>query len=954
MGLTIDEGIFPPIPTAPGPGALSSPIPGQQEREEGALDLAREQAQPGFQQIAEQAPAPPPQPEQLDFNSILAAGGKPRSPEPTGLTRPPDREKTFEEITKESNQMVEDVLNDLSANLGDTERAAAETEIEAESPGALLDQLEEMLGPRAGPAPGGEPPAGVSDDELLQIATEQADKADGGSLGDLPEIQQTIFGPGGIPITKIGTGFTVMEGESPTESIKRNFLEFWDRFRSGLGRTKKEQIAPFIGAYGRKNVRMKSGEIEIRRPGDKGFRPVDSDKFEFFGDIFADLSGPILETAIGAAAEVGILLTAASATAGSGGLAAPVAIPALIGAGAAGGAAGSAGREGAIRAIDSFSDQKQLDEDFDLKSDILWSAGIGAASFGAAGLLKGGIKAGTGFLSSKLKPLINDFVSRSPIKRAESIGKILNSLDVFLGRMGAKPEFGPAGVGATLRDPEGFSRAARDAHGVIEDTAEQLSKDVQLIRNEVIQKGGKRKFAVTTALAKQEQILANSDRIIFDPKTGEALLTRESTSASLTESARASIGASRKLATRNSLSLDGASAVDDVSAALSTGVSSAERRALTAATPQATPDKALSEMAAQYNLLLKCQRGQGGCSAATIFNTVDTFADLAGSFKGNVNLLKVTAAERKARGEWAKAANALRSDRDAMVDSLVGEFPAGSPINKHWKQAFERFHKNIDQLTDFTAEFEKAGSARAWAEVIFRPKNGKQIRQLRDSLGSDSPQWKALKGEWMADMMRNATDASSGLLNASRFRRGLNKFQRDPEVMDLLMTKPEQKQMLDIVDGLAEISTDDLVGPRKIRNWVKDMLLLWQNVLPTTRATIISTYLTKNTRMTPELINNIQDALRTAPLGKSEKLGWMSTINTFRAAIDSMGIVKVKRINPKTGKKVEIEIFVPVRPIARAKEVGARGIRRSIAEESGAAPALAEAENQPPAELVAQ
>lgn len=950
MGLRIDNSIFPQIPQAPGPGALESPIPGQEQREQGPEFGAGPPPSFGdLQQEPEEAP-----PEQLNFGDVLAAGGQARKPEPSGLSRPPGRPKSDAQVIDESLQMVDDALNDMTANLGTKEREAADRGTETENTDLLLEEMERSLG--LGPAVPGQapPPAG---DDLLRISQDQAVRGEDPTLGDLPEVSVPIRGPGGVALGEVDTGFTLQEGESPTESVKRNFLDFWNRFRSGLGRTKKEQLTPFIGAFGRENVRVKNGEIEVRRPGDKGFRQVDSEQFEFFGDLFADLSGPILETAIGAATEAGILLTAGGATLASGGGAAPATIPALLGAGAAGGTAGSLGREGMIQAIDSVSDAKQRDEAFNLKSDVLWSAGIGAGSFGAAGLIKGGAKMGAGFLSSKLKPLIDDFVSRSPIKRAESIGKILAATDDFLQRMGAKPKeaFGPAGTTKTISDTEGFSRAARDAHGAVAEMSEQLTKEVSLIRNEVIEKAGDRKFSVQTALQKQKEILEDSDRIIFDPKTGEALVTRETTTAAISESSRAQIQAAKKLSSRKSVASEGASAVDDVSASISQGAVSAERRGISAVAPQATPDKALNEMAAQYNLLRKCQQGQGGCSAATVFNTIDTYNDFAKFFKGDVNALALTNAERKARSTWSSVGNALRSDRDAMVDGLVKEFPAGSPVNQHWKGSFKRFHENIDQITDFTSEFQKSGSARAWAEAIFRPNNGKQIRQLQDVLGVDSPQWKALKGEWMADLVRNSTDPATGLLNPDRFRKALNKFERDPDVFKTLMSKKERQEFVNIVDGLAEISTDDLVGPRKIRNWVKDMLLLWQNVLPTTRANIISTYLSKNTRMTPEIMNSLIDTIRTTKdLGKKDKLGWMQTINTVREVFDQSGIVKIKRKNPKTGKVSEMEIFVPLRPVSRARETAARGIQRAVSDPAELGGALAQQEPQPEALPVSQ
>ena len=312
-------------------------------------------------------------------------------------------------------------------------------------------------------------------------------------------------------------------------------------------------------------------------------------------------------------------------------------------------------------------------------------------------------------------------------------------------------------------------------------------------------------------------------------------------------------------------------------------------------------ENALAKLAEDYNTLLAAQKTHGGVPLQKLYDNIDTFRNEVELFK---NVPKTTAEEKA----YIQLQNAAASDRNAVFQNLFEG--TGSDEEKLWKSYFKNYSDKIDNVMGFKTLFNKKESTEQFAKALVQPDNSERLVKLKEVLGEGSKEWDAFRGEWMDSFIQKHIDPNSGILLTADLKNSLKALGKD--VVGQLLSTEEQGAMNKIIAKGNKIAFTDLLNT-STKASVQDLLPL----------TMIPQYAPSRFRGLWNLIAGRKDAadflldegyLKAAREAgtKAERSAYLDARDFFQKMIDGMKPVKRTVTDPKTGKKVTYDVYVPL------------------------------------------
>lgn len=545
------------------------------------------------------------------------------------------------------------------------------------------------------------------------------------------------------------------EGESVGSQIERfrqNPMQYWKDYfreqmaamRSGLGQNEGQRVRGFKGVWNDPetgaSTAWKDGKLYVKYPNSNGYVPVGEKKLDVLNNMFLKMlqeSGMITEMAVGTGAEL--------ATAGAGALASaaghPIAGGALaFSAPAVGGAAGVLARSGLRRGFDAVYGNSQLspEESERLGWETMKAAGINLATAGLMKAVPAGYRHGKDILSRSFP--------EQTLAKMDAVNQMWK---------GYIDKYSRGFASGSMRE------GAQEVKGVVHNATEKLIKDVGTVESVVRARAGKdTKFGLTNTLDSMKSVLEDF-RATIDPETGKVTFPENV--------AEAELGLMQEMGE------EGARVAE---AEL---LARAESGKTAAAFGQLGGKEDLIKMAKLYEELFAIDK-TGGADIKTLLGYLDGF-----NFEGD--LAKKIARPNELTETYRKFRNAAAQDRALAYEKVLKG--SGLPEEDLFQDIYAKYHQNIDDHVRVLKIFDDQKSVEN-----FIKRTGKQsetVETIAKVLGTDSPAWSRYKGEFLYDIVRESTDASTGMFNGKRFIDIL--YKEVPEgARNQLFTKEELKQ----------------------------------------------------------------------------------------------------------------------------------------------------------------
>lgn len=650
--------------------------------------------------------------------------------------------------------------------------------------------------------------------------------------------------------------------------IKQTLAANWTRFKAGLARTDEGAMNVWAERYGAENVKKQKGAVWFRRNADEKFRKVDPEAFEFIGDTLLDGSGPIVEGLVSAMTEVGGLALAAGGAAatevGTGGAATPgliAAAPATVaGITAAAGATGAAARKGVMSLFG-------VEDEASTVNEMLWGAGLNAATLG----LGQGLKAGGKAVVSKF----GDVMSMLPKQRIQQLATIRNQFDDF-----SKEILGT--------EAKGMKAAGKGLGDAIERAQRSLDEPVELVYEKAAEFAEQKgiKYVPVDNLVAQLKNTLDENFIKFDDQGFAQLKPGKFTKPNSEEASVA-------------FDMFGSQAAEEM------GRGATEQMAEKVLTQKAFGsyggEKALMKLAEDYNVLLASQKAHGGIPLEKLYDNIKTFRNEVDLFK---NVPKTTEEELV----YTRLQNAAASDRNSAFETLFKG--TNTEEEKLWTTYFKNYSDKIDKIMGFKKILNQKESAEQFAKALVQPDNSARIAKLKSVVGEGSKEWNSFRGEWIDSFIQSHIDPNSGVLLTADMNTSLKGLGK--EVVNELLSKEEQGVMNKIIAKGNKIAFTDLLTT-STKASIQDLLPL----------TMIPQYAPSRFKGLWNLIAGRKDAadylldegfLKAAreATTKKQRSALLEQRAFFQKMVDGMKPVKRTITDPKTGKKVTYDIYIPL------------------------------------------
>lgn len=665
------------------------------------------------------------------------------------------------------------------------------------------------------------------------------------------------------------------------QQVKHNLASF----ASGLGRNPKESMGTLRDIYGEDNVQLKKGKVYISQ--DPPGTPDDKRTFRPFStmnpvEFLSGFSGPIIEGAVSSAVEAaGLVGTAVTTGMTSMTPAAPLATAVgaagIAGSAIAGGVAGAFARDGAIRLTDMISGGHMRDEDVSLFNESAWNAG-----FNLAGLAGGALVKPVGKLFQKI-------VDTFPENRIKALRDVLTGFDDFAKTFGVSINI----PGATRKGARAVGNETFDA---IDKYGDNLQSAVTLVKQKAIdlaESQGRKGVSTEGLLSKLKEQIDNY-----------GVGYREDGTAFIKSKEKA---AAQGMDPFQWDRLQEKMPPDMRSSPASRPVSSADQLSEKASTMHAfgskNGEKTLQLFVDQYNGLLGAKNGaDGGIALNTLMDFVDNYSHLSKYDKMNPGMYtpQEIAAFRQLR-------HAADGDRHQVFQQLFQG--SGLPEEEIYQSAFKDYSSNIASVLQFRSQFNRQESASLFAKAMVQPEQVERLEGLRSILGADSPEWHSFRGEAIANLIDKSILPSSGILNGSHLLENMNHLGKD--VMNTLLSKEEQGVMKKMAIATQRIGYTDLLSnnDKDVLEYVVALSPLRQ--FETSRMKVLWAMIGKNKLAADYLLNEgFMSAASRAP-DKAAQTSILRAKRFMSEMVSKMQVATIDRVDPKTGVKKAIQIYVP-------------------------------------------
>lgn len=650
------------------------------------------------------------------------------------------------------------------------------------------------------------------------------------------------------------------------DRAKQSLDAHWTRFKAGAALTDEGALSVWKKKYGDENVKVKDKAIWFRRQKGEKFRKVDPETFELVGDTLLDGSGPIIEGAVSVALEAAGIMPLAAATWASGGSAAPVTIPAAAGVMAGAGAAGVAAR-------DQVAKWMGVEEATNLRNEMALSAGLNVAVPALGWVAKKGF--------SKLGTAISNVMESLPENRKKLLAEVRVDFDDWVNSIstGAKDTLKTAGnkIGTAV---ESVKKSLDDKVSLVYDKVEDLASERGLDH-----------APVENTLQTLKSVLEDNF-IKFAPadKGGWAVRPGDEVAEGLATAGRGEMEAALDMFGGKAVAEEQGQAVNAAMAE-----SGRAQAAFGSLRGGPTADKLIQ----MYNSLLGAQKSRGGIPREQLYKTLDGVRAELDKFK---DIVRTEGEER----DLIRVASALSGDRDNFFkQALEG---SGTSEEKLWRQHFDEYSGKIEDVLQFNTLFAKKESAEQFAKALVQPNNSERIKNLKSVL-VDPKQWDNFRGAWLNTFLDGVTDPNSGVLLTAQILPALKHLGK--ETVDELMTVPEQAALRKLVAKGNKIAFRDLLD-QETKAGVMDLLPLLpvQQYMPARIGGIWKLFQGKK-ETTDFLIN--EGLIQKAKMAKTkvERNAWLETRDFLADMVKDMPVVKKVLTDPKTGKRVKFDAYLP-------------------------------------------
>lgn len=661
------------------------------------------------------------------------------------------------------------------------------------------------------------------------------------------------------------------------DKAKQNLEAYWTRFKAGTALSEEGALSVWKKKYGDENVKTREGQIWFRRKKGDKFRKVDPETFELVGDTLLDGSGPIIEGAVSTALEAAGLVPLAATTWATGGASAPVTVPAGVAVMAGSGAAGTAARDQVAKFLG-------VEEAVNLRNEMALSAGLNVAVPGVGWVAKKGF--------SKLGTAVSNVLEALPEKRKEALAGVRADFDDWV-----------KGVGDGYRDT--LKTAGNKIGGAVEAVKKSLDNKVRLVYDKVEELASEKGIdhaPVDNTLRSLKEVLEDNF-IKFAPADQGGWAMKPGQSAD--DLAKAGKGEMEA-----ALDMFGGDAVR-AEQELATSAAMADKGRAQAAFGSLRAGQTADKLVDLYNSFLGAQRSQGGVPREQLYKTLDGVRAELDKFK---DIVRTEGEER----ELIKVASALAGDRDNFFKQALDG--SGTTEEKLWKQYFNEYSGKIEDVLQFNTLFAKKESAEQFAKALVQPNNSERIKNLKSVL-VDPKQWDNFRGAWLNTFLDGVTDPNSGVLLTGQILPALKHLGK--ETVDELMTKEEQIALKKLVAKGNKIAFRDLLD-QETKAGVMDLLPLLpvQQYMPARISGLWKLFQGKKDT-TDFLINEGLIDKAKAARSKVERNAWLETRDFLAEMVADMPIVKKVARDPKTGKRVEFDAYLPTAVKNAAKSAAA-------------------------------
>jgi hypothetical protein len=489
--------------------------------------------------------------------------------------------------------------------------------------------------------------------------------------------------------------------------------EFGARFAANLGRNPAEKQQLLQKTLGDQfDVRVKNGDLWFAKKGSKKFFPLDVDAME----------GGLREVAMDAFAdfsdmfvELGVGLPAGVAGGLGGSLAGPVGT--VGGAVAAEAAASTAAREGALRLLG-------IDTSADLTDELLFNTGVNIVALGAGAALKQ--------VGKKAIGGVRRVLDQSPKLKAREAAQVLEGFDTFVRDTGI----------------EQYAKADKREAG------EQVFEALDKIHNELGAKVGMVKDEALVRAGRSPQGVdeyAKSLADILEKRVG------------ISRSQQATLG--RRIPTSGP-SFDRMAPrfqkmAKDRMKARANLLRQLKGRSIFGS------NKSIAMIDDMLNDIGKIN-SNGGIELQEVLDKIkrwDELAEYNPKAQGSEFLGEMPRVARQLRGS-------LADDREHIFKGLLEDTPAG----KHVEKAYKEFSDNRDNIKELKKIFEKKESGEKFIEVLVEKKNTTRLQKLKALLGPDSKEFHMVRGHHLDNVIKKATDPTTGLPSGKGLLKSLDSF----------------------------------------------------------------------------------------------------------------------------------------------------------------------------------
>ncbi len=538
------------------------------------------------------------------------------------------------------------------------------------------------------------------------------------------------------------------------------------RFKASFGRNLKESKAILENsAFGKGNVKVEDGELFFRKNKKDPFKKVDPDDEFSFADLagdIADVGGDIAEIATAVVGEVVL---------------SPFATP--LGAAAITAAASAAARDRIVTNLFQADD-----EDIDLMTETLKSAGFAIAGFGITrGLSKGW---------SGLKSAYGKFKAGTQLSRIKALADVNIVLDDTIKAVNNGNTISASQAGTTLDNALTTKKnALQIAVGTQEDDA--------------IAKAGDEFFTSTGMLNQMKQVLEeqgakfDKDGFItrFKPKTTiPELPSLPIDEISPKEFERIAAGFSSR-----------EKAIEEVAESA---------RLTTMFKGDRGGQQAMRETVETYNSFLASTRNNQGVDLRTMINSIKKFQAIG--FRKEEFGPSVREAMRKIEH------SGIQDRHSALGKVLTGQ---GKKIID---DAYSNFSNSIDSIMDITGSIGRKDSPEMFAQAVIKKGNAKRVKDLKFITGEDSEAFRQVKAAWMTSITEKSSQ--SGVLFGKQFMKEIKSYGGD--VVKEMFTPAEFGKIKTLAKRSERIFKTDLLSEAD-KAAIQDMAFVFlpQTFLPT-------------------------------------------------------------------------------------------------------------------------